>query len=151
MALQELQKQIEAASTAAGAHLGISMRQLGRPDELAIGGVVSVPLAGVLQLRLGLTAGFRDSLRGDLSRLERVVTIVSGSIGYVTLGVLSLLVGYSVVRVAVEYDPSEAGGWDKALRLLAVLGEGPWLLGAAAVGLILYGFYFVLLARYRAL
>jgi hypothetical protein len=69
----------------------------------------------------------------------------------VTLGVLSLLVGFSLVRVAVEYDPSEAGGWEEALRLLSGLGEGRWLLGVAAVGLILYGFYFVLLVRYRAL
>jgi hypothetical protein len=31
------------------------------------------------------------------------------------------------------------------------LSEGRWLLGAAAVGLILYGLYFVLLVRYREL
>ena len=49
--------------------------------------------------------------------------------------------GYSLVQVAVEYDPSEAGGWDEALSLL----------GAVSVGLILYGFYFVLLVRYRTL
>jgi hypothetical protein len=113
------------------------------------GGVVM--FAGLLQLRLGITAGFRDSLRRGLARAERAVTVVSGSLGYVTLGVLSLLVGYSLIRVAVEYDPSEAGGWEEALRLLSGLGEGRWLLGAAAVGLILYGLYFVLLVRYREL
>jgi hypothetical protein len=114
-----------------------------------VGGIVMT--AGLLQLRLGITGGFRDSLRGGLSKVERVVTVVSGGVGYVTLGVLSLLVGYSLVQVAVEYDPSVAGGWDEALRLLSGLGEGRWLLGAASVGLILYGLYFVLLVRYRAL
>jgi hypothetical protein len=114
-----------------------------------VGGIVMT--AGVLQLRLGITGGFRDCLRRDLSGVERLLTGVSGSAGYVTLGVLSLLVGFSLVRVAVEYDPSEAGGWDEALRLLAGLGEGRWLLGVASVGLILYGFYFVLLVRYRTL
>jgi hypothetical protein len=69
----------------------------------------------------------------------------------VTLGILSLIVGYSLVRVAVDYDPSEAGGWDEALWLLSGLREGRWLLGAAAVGLISYGLYFVLLVRYREL
>jgi hypothetical protein len=110
-----------------------------------------VMTAGVLQLRLGMTGRFRDSLRAGLSKPERVVTTVSGSLGYVTLGILSLIVGYSLVRVAVDYDPSEAGGWDEALWLLFGLGEGRWMLGAAAVGLILYGIYFVLLVRYREL
>jgi len=110
-----------------------------------------VMTAGVLQLRLGMTGRFRHSLRAGLSKLERVVTTVSGSLGYVTLGILSLMVGYSLVQVAVDYDPSEAGGWDEALRLLSGLSEGRWLLGAAAVGLILYGVYFVLLVRYRKL
>jgi Domain of Unknown Function (DUF1206) len=114
-----------------------------------VGGIVMT--AGVLQLRLGITRGFRDCLRRDLSGVERLLTGVSGSVGYVTLGVLSLLVGFSLVRVAAEYDPSEAGGWDEALRLIAGLGEGRWLLGVASVGLILYGFYFVLLVRYRTL
>ncbi len=110
-----------------------------------------VMTAGLLQLRLGITAGFRHILHPALSRLEGLVTIVSGRIGYVTLGVLSLLVGYSLVQVAVRYDPSEAGGWDEALSLLGSLVEGRWLLGAASAGLILYGFYFVLLLRYRTL
>jgi hypothetical protein len=110
-----------------------------------------VMTAGVLQLRLGITGRFRRSLRAHLSKLERVITTVSGSLGYVTLGILSLIVGYSLVRVAVDYDPSEAGGWDEALRLLSGLNEGRWLLGAVAVGLIFYGVYFVLLVRYREL
>ena len=77
--------------------------------------------------------------------------MASGRVGYVALALLSLLVGSSLVRVALEYDPSEAGGWDEALGLLSTFGEGTWVLGAAAVGLILYGVYFILLVRVRAL
>jgi hypothetical protein len=112
---------------------------------------VIVMAAGLLQLRLGITAGFRHILRWDVSRAERVVTIASGSIGYVALGVLSMIVGHSLIEVAVRYDPAEAGGWDEALSLLAALVEGRWLLGLVSAGLILYGFYSVLLMRYRAL
>ena len=108
-----------------------------------VGGIVMT--AGLLQIRLGVTAGFRDTLRQDLSRLERVATIVTGRFGYMALGVLSLMVGYSLVRVAIEYDSSIARGWDEALGLLARVGEGGWPLTAAAIGLILYGLYFVLL------
>jgi hypothetical protein len=105
----------------------------------------TVMTAGVLQMRLGITGGFRDTLRVDLSSALRFVTVVSGRFGYMALGVLSLLVGSSLVRVAVEYDATEAGGWDEALSLLSGIGQGTWVLGAAAVGLILYGLYFMLL------
>ena len=111
----------------------------------------AVMTAGALQIRLGLTAGFRHDLRRDIPRWLRMLTTVSGRIGYMALGVLSLLVGSSLLRVALDYDPSEAGGWDEALGLLARFGEGTWALGAAAAGLILYGVYFVLLVRVRAL
>ncbi len=77
--------------------------------------------------------------------------MVTGSAGYVALGVMSLLVGSSILRVAIEYDPSEAGGWDEALSYLSGLGQGRWALIAASIGLILYGSYFMLLVRYRRL
>jgi hypothetical protein len=111
----------------------------------------AVVIAGVLQMRLGITAGFRRDLRQDLSPWWRRMTVMSGRFGYLALGLLSLLVGSSLVRVAMEYDPSEAGGWDEALGLLSRFGEGTWVLAVAAAGLILYGVYFVLLARVREL
>ena len=114
-----------------------------------VGGIVMT--AGLLQIRLGITGGFRESLRRDLSRWERVLAVVVGAVGYVALGILSLIVGSSLVEVAVDYNPSEAAGWDEALWLLSRLEEGHWLLGAVSTGLILYGFYSVLLVRYRAL
>jgi hypothetical protein len=110
-----------------------------------------VMTAGVLQLRLGITGRFRKLLRSGMSRLERLVTGVSGRVGYVTLGILSLIAGWSLVQVAVEYDPSEASGWSEALWLLSGVGQGRWLLAAAALGLICYGLYFILQVRYRRL
>ena len=122
---------------------------VGRAAVAMVG--LAVVTAGILQLRLGLTGRFRRSLRDGLTRVEQVLTMVTGSAGYVALGVMSLLVGSSILRVAIEYDPSEAGGWDEALSYLSGLGQGPWALIAASTGLILYGTYFMLLVRYRRL
>jgi hypothetical protein len=110
-----------------------------------------VMTAGALQLRLGVTGRFRKLLRSGMSRLERLVTGISGRVGYGTLGTLSLMAGWSLVEVAVEYDPSEASGWSEALWLLSGVGQGRWLLAAAALGLICYGLYFILQVRYRRL
>lgn len=128
---------------------GVLTPHVGRWSVGLAGAIVMT--AGLLQLRLGITAGFRHIFRPGLSTVERVLTSAIGSFGYLTLGVLSLLVGYSLIQVAVRYDPSEAGGWDEALWLLGSLVEGRWLLGVFSAGLIFYGFYFVLLMRYRTL
>jgi hypothetical protein len=110
-----------------------------------------VMTAGVLQLRLGVTGRFRRLLQSGMSKVERLAADVSGRVGYVTLGLLSLMAGWSLVEVAVSYDPSEASGWSEALWLLSGMYQGRWLLAAAALGLICYGLYFVLQARYRRL
>jgi hypothetical protein len=110
-----------------------------------------VMTAGVLQLRLGVTGRFRRVLQSGMPRLERLVADVSGRVGYVTLGLLSLIAGWSLAEVAVEYDPSDVRGWSEALWLLSGMYQGRWLLAAAALGLICYGLYFVLQARYRRL
>jgi hypothetical protein len=110
-----------------------------------------VMTAGVFQLRLAITRRFRQSLESGMSRLARVATIVTGTVGYVTLGLLSLITGWSLLQVAVTYDPSRAKEWEDALWLLAGVGRGRWLLGVAALGLMLYGLYFVLQVRYRRL
>jgi hypothetical protein len=112
---------------------------------------LTVMTAGVLQLRLGVTGRFRALLRSGMSGLERLATGVSGRVGYVTLGVLSLIAGWSLVEVAVEYDPSDVRGWSDALWLLSGMSRGRWLLAAAALGLICYGLYFILQVRYRRL
>jgi hypothetical protein len=111
----------------------------------------AVMVAGLLQLRLGITAAYRHTLLPVRSVPWRIAIFTSGTLGYITLGVLSLMTGYSLVQVAVQYDPSQAGGVDEALWLLVGLAEGRWLLGAVAAGLICYGWYFVLLMRYREL
>jgi hypothetical protein len=112
---------------------------------------VTVMTAGVFQIRLAVTQRFLRLLQPDLSRGARQVNLVSGTVGYVTLGILSLITGWSLVQVAVQYDSSEVKEWDDALWLLAGLGRGAWLLAAAAFGLMCYGLFFVLQVRYRRL
>ena len=117
---------------------------------VGLAGVV-VMTAGVFQLRLAITRRFRQFLTSGMSRLARLVTVVSGTVGYVTLGIFSLITGWSLVQVAVQYDPSEVREWSDALWLLSSVGRGRLLLGVVAFGLICYGLFFVLQVRYRRL
>jgi len=53
------------------------------------------------------------------------------------------------VRAAWQYDPKEAIGLDGALRKLAHAEYGQVLLGATAGGLMAYGLFCLVQARYR--
>jgi hypothetical protein len=59
------------------------------------------------------------------------------------------VIGYFLIRVARLYDAEAAGGWQEALALLGSLDPGRWALGAVAAGVVSYGLFFVMSARYR--
>ncbi|MPV37685.1 DUF1206 domain-containing protein [Georgenia subflava] len=117
----------------------------------APGGVALVALVGAGILSLGgywvyrgVTASFREKLRGDVP--ERVVTF--GRVGHVARGVAVGVLGVLVGVAALRHDPEQAGGIDAALTALLELPLGKLLLGAVALGLICFGVYQVLAARY---
>lgn len=127
---------------------GVLGATLGRWLLGAAGAVVLV--MGLLQVRLGLAAGFRHIFPLDrMSRPARLIVLSLGRAGYVSLGIISGLIGYFLLRVAVFVNPDLAGGWREALGFLAAFGETRWTLGLVAAGLLCYGVYFMLQARYR--
>jgi H+/Cl- antiporter ClcA len=69
--------------------------------------------------------------------------------GHAARAIVFGLIGAFLVKAAVGYEPDEAIGIDGALRKLAQQPYGEVLLGAVAVGLIAYGVYCLVQARYR--
>jgi Domain of Unknown Function (DUF1206) len=108
--------------------------------------VIVVGLALVIE---GLTKKFERQL--DLSRLHgpmRTWVLRLGAVGTVTRGAVFALAGLLVVDAAVTFDPKKSTGLDGALRTLAHQPFGPWLLGAAALGLLAFGLYGLASVRY---
>jgi hypothetical protein len=103
---------------------------------------VIVVIVGLMLVVEGLTHKFEKYL--DLNRMSpttrRVVRIL-GTVGTAARGVVFMIAGFFVVRAAYDFDPKKARGLDGALRSLADNSAGPWLLGAAALGLIAFGVY----------
>jgi uncharacterized protein DUF1206 len=90
--------------------------------------------------------------RGNTAELSRTARDWVGRIG--TIGMLARmvvfgLIGWFLVKAAVEYDAKDAIGLDGALQKLAHQTYGSWLLGVVAVGLVAYGIYGLVEARYR--
>ena len=65
--------------------------------------------------------------------------------------VVFVLIGYFLVKTAIDYNPEEAITLDGALGKLAHASYGPIVLGVVAAGLISFGLYSFADARYRKL
>ncbi|MEW5929365.1 MAG: DUF1206 domain-containing protein [Gemmatimonadota bacterium] len=90
--------------------------------------------------------------RLDLSRMSpaaRTWAVRSGRAGIAARGMVFLVMGFFLVRAAQHSNPSEARGLDGALQALQQQSYGPWLLGLVAIGLVGYGIYQLVEARYR--
>lgn len=111
-----------------------------------------VVLFGLYELYRAFAADLASRL--DLSRLgpdarRRVVRF--GRFGRAARGVVFGIIGWFLVRAALEYDASEARGFASALRTLEEQAYGSYLLGAVALGLIAFGLFELAEARYRVI
>jgi hypothetical protein len=121
------------------------------------GGTVLVAIAGGIligvaayQAYKGLAKKFlEDAKTGEMSYgVEKGYTAL-GVFGHVARAVIFALVGYGLIKAAVDYDPQKAIGLDGALRKLADASYGPALLGVVAAGLAGFALYSMADARYR--
>jgi hypothetical protein len=67
--------------------------------------------------------------------------------GIAARGLVFIAIGYLLARAAMRHDPQRAGGIGDALRTLEGLGRWPFV--GIALGLVAYGAYELLNARYR--
>jgi hypothetical protein len=106
--------------------------------------------AGLYQFYNAYKADFRDELKtGEMSTREHRWTTRSGRLGYAARGVVFGVIGIFLVQAAPQTDPDEARGLGGALEILARQPFGPYILGAVAIGLVAYGVFMFVMARYR--
>lgn len=104
---------------------------------------------GLFQIWRGWTERFRKEIRlQEMDPTERKVALDSGKLGLIARGIVFLISGWFLVQAALRFDPSQARGLGGALAALAGQPHGAILLGLVAVGLIAFGAYSILLARY---
>ena len=115
----------------------------------AIAGAVIVG-AGLYQFYKAYTADFRDELKlGEMGGWEKTWATRSGRLGYAARGVVFGVIGVFLIQATLQTDPDEARGLGGALETLAHGPFGPYVLGAVAFGLVAYGVFMLVVARYR--
>jgi Domain of Unknown Function (DUF1206) len=125
---------------------------LGWPAGTWLVGIVGAAIvgAGLWNLYRGLSRNFEDKWRvGGMGETARKWGGRAGVLGHLARAVVFTLIGIFVVRAALDYNPKDAIGFDGALQKLAHASYGPYLLGLTAAGLICYGLYCFVDARYR--
>jgi len=121
------------------------------------GGTVIVGIAGAIMIGVGIYQAYKglakkfleDANTGEMSEGVKKAYTALGVFGHVARAVIFALIGYGLVKAAVDYNPKEAIGLDGALRELADASYGPVLLGLVALGLAGFALYSIVDARYR--
>jgi hypothetical protein len=123
------------------------------------GGSVLVGIAGtvliaisVYQIYDAVRGNFADDSKlGEMSPRVRQAFMVLGRVGLVARAVVFVIVGYFLLKTAIDYNPRDTVGLDGALAQVHRQPLGPWLLGLVAAGLLVFAVYSLFEARYRRL
>lgn len=105
---------------------------------------------GLWQCYKAFTAKFcRKWKRHEMHEHARGVAMRVGQVGLVARAVVFFIIGLFLIQAAWHARAEEARGLGGALHALEQQPYGPYVLGAVALGLVAYGLYMFVEARYR--
>ena len=126
----------------------ILAREYGRP-LVALAGVALVGV-GLYLLYRGLSQSFEENLRmRSMPSWARRPASLLGTAGYAARGVIFCLIGLFIVIAAANFDAEESVGVDGALKKIVERRFGPAMLVVVALGLLCFGLFSFVEARYR--
>ena len=107
---------------------------------------------GLVELVPAIRIDFRDKLDlASLSAAAQKRVIFLGRLGISARGLVFGVIGWFLLRAAWEARSQEARGFAGALDALQDQPYGAWLLGGVSLGLICYGLFQLVQARYRVI
>lgn len=123
----------------------------GGPELVGLAGGALLTISGY-QIYEGVRGDFADDAKtGRISREERGLFMLLGRIGICARALVFVLVGYFLIRTAIEFNPSTAVGLDGALARVRHETLGSVLLAIVAVGLLVFAAFSFFEARLRRL
>jgi hypothetical protein len=116
---------------------------------VASAGLVVIGI-GVGQLWQAWTASFCKRLRlHEMTETQQQWVVRAGRLGSAARGIVFGVIGVFLIVAAYHASPGEARGLSGALATLAEQPFGIWLLGLVGAGLVAYGAFMLVQARFR--
>ncbi|MFD2244934.1 DUF1206 domain-containing protein [Pontibacter ruber] len=113
---------------------------------------ISTMLVGLYQIYRGVSDKYKKQVQhAGLNHDIEGMMIRAGKIGYIARGIVWIIIGYLFLKAALASNPQEAGGSSSAFKFLEDSSYGSFLLGAVALGLICYGVFMFMRAKYQAI
>lgn len=111
---------------------------------------LAIIIGGIGQFREGMNQHFMEKLRTQqMSANELDWARRAGKWGYAARGVVFAITGAFLMYAAWTSNPSQARGLEGVLDEIGSKPLGQWLLAAVAAGLVCYGVFCFVAARYR--
>jgi hypothetical protein len=130
-----------------GLAAGMLSHPMGGTLLFVIGGGIIV--AGAIQFWEAYSAHFEEHFqRFAMNHDGAIWTRRAGQWGSAACGAVFCLIGIFTIEAAVDTNPHQSHGIAGALEYLMRAPHGPWLLGFVAAGLIAYGAFMLVVARY---
>lgn len=104
---------------------------------------------GIYQIYYGLSEKYRKHVNKSVPAKAKPIFLSAGKIGYVARGIVWLLFSYLFFQAALSSNSSETGDTPKAFSLLSHSDYGTYLLAVIGIGLIFYGLFNFVRARYE--
>lgn len=106
---------------------------------------------GIYQIHYGLSGKYKKHVEKLGGTTGKKILWSAGKIGYTARGIVWLLIAWLFAKAAFYEKSSEAGGSSKAFGYLHHMTFGPYLLAIIGIGLMCYGIFNFIRARYENL
>jgi hypothetical protein len=105
---------------------------------------------GLYQIYLGYSTRFEHAFEeAEMTPEERRWAIHIGRFGFISRSIVFSVIGIIFIHAAIRYEPHQVGFFGQALRSLSEQPYGVYIIGVLGLGLMAYGVYSMVLARYR--
>lgn len=105
---------------------------------------------GLWQAFMAISGKYKKNIRqSNLTGKAQGFVLRAGKVGYISRGIVWMIIGWLFIKAAWNEDAKQAGSTQDAFHWLKDSNFGTYLLAAVAAGLICYGIFMFVRARYQ--